>query len=87
MHVPILSPQGNSPRSDTRVGAPPHADHAVQGAEEPAKLESLRKRFNPQLVGFGIVDSSTHPPGREEHPIRSTQPAGMLNGGKKEDQK
>ncbi len=87
MQKPLPSPGDDSPRSDTRVDPSQRADDTVCGVGMPPKFESLRTRFNPRLVGFGIISPSVQAPNVKEVPIRNVQAAGTPSGGNLEDRK
>ena len=55
MQKPPDSPQRNAKRRGDGFKLWPQANNEAQKQEKPVRFESLRGRFNPRLVGFGIV--------------------------------
>jgi hypothetical protein len=80
-------PEVESPRSDLRHQPPPRANHNVCSVGTPPGTESLRSRFNPRLVGFGIISSLTRTPNVKEHLSRNVQAAEKPSGRNLEDRK
>lgn len=87
MQKPLPSPEDDSPRSDARVDPSQPADDTVRAVVMPPKIESLRTRFNPRLVGFGIISPSMQVPNVKEVPIQNVQAAGTSSGRNLEDRK
>jgi hypothetical protein len=80
MQKPLPSSQDHV---DIRVGPLGRANYG-RGAEILSKIETLRMRFNPRLVGFGIVSPSMHAPNVNDHLADRTK---ALSGRNQEDGK
>jgi hypothetical protein len=87
MQKPAPFREYDSPRSDNCVHLSQRVTHTVCGVGMPVKTENLRARFNPLLVGLGIVSPFMHVPNMKEQPISKLQGAEMPSGKNPEDQR
>jgi len=55
MQKPARSVEGTGGRCDSGSKPWPVANHDAAGETNPVRTHSLHARFNPRLVGFGIV--------------------------------
>jgi hypothetical protein len=80
-------PEDDSPRTDLCDQPPQRANDNVSSVGTAPKIENLRTRFNPRLVGFGIISPSTRAPNVKEHLGRNVQAAEKLSGRNLENRK
>jgi len=64
-----LSSANDAPGSNLQYNLPSSANRSTGGVRAATAVHDLLRRFNPRLVGFGIVDpSSSHPSSAREVP-------------------
>ena len=67
MWKPILSRKGNvTPYPNTLLSLSGNVTHLSDGVKRPPAIASLRTRFNPRLIGFGIAALSILDSGGKE---------------------
>ena len=87
MRKPMPFPEGESLRSDLRHQPPQRANDNVCSVGTPPRIERLRSRLNPRLVGFGTVSPLTRTPNVKEHLSRNFQTAEKPSGRNRENRK
>jgi len=87
MRMPLPSFEDDSPQADNTVAPSKAANPATPSAGVPQTIQGLHMRFNPRLVGFGIIGPSTHAPKVKENLTRNVYAAETPSGKNLEDRK
>lgn len=88
MQTPLLSfEQHDAPRPAPQPGFSFGAASQADAAGKPTNVKSLRTRFNPNLIGFGIVGLSVSDSNEQENSGKIVSAVGVFIGRNAEDQK